>query len=124
MTKVESYEDLLVWQKAHKLVLKTYEVTKSFPAKEQFGLVLQLWRSLVSVPANIAEGFNRYHLKEYLQFLNIAKGSLGEGEYYIRLAKDLGYISEDEFQSLYKHCNEVGRMLSGLLKSLKKCNCE
>jgi len=105
-------------------VLKIYEITKRFPANEQFGLVLQLRRSAVSVPANIAEGYNRYHLKEYLQFLNVAKGSVDEAEYYTRLAKDLGYISLDDFQSIYKQCNEVGKMLSGLLKSLKKCNCE
>ncbi|MFA5881380.1 MAG: four helix bundle protein, partial [Eubacteriales bacterium] len=78
MSKIESYEDLMVWQKAHELVLNIYEITKTFPANEQFGLTIQLRRCIVSVPANISEGSNRYHLKEFIQFLNVAKGSIGE----------------------------------------------
>lgn len=123
MSKIDKYEDLVVWQKAHELVLGIYEITKQFPAAEQFGLTIQLKRAAVSVPANISEGSTRQHTKELIQFLYIAKGSLGETEYYVRLAKDLGYLTNDKYCKLTDKCDEISRMIAGLINSLKKKGC-
>lgn len=120
MSKIESYEDLIVWQKAHRFVLRIYQITQKFPVKEQFGLTLQLRRAATSIPANISEGSKRQYTKELIQFLYIAKGSLGESEYYIRLAKDLQYISSEEYSSLYNNSDEIGRLIAGLIQSLKR----
>lgn len=120
MSKVESYEDLLVWQKAHEFVLNIYEITGGFPDKERFSLIQQLQRAAVSIPANISEGSNRQYTKELIQFLYIARGSLGESGYYIRLAKDLGYLSEEQFKALRYKVEEIGKMISALINSLKR----
>ena len=82
---------LKVWQKAHKVVLKVYKMTSSFPKEEKFGLVQQMRRSCVSVPANIAEGFKKKGLKDKANFYNIAQGSLEEFKYYLLLSNDLGF---------------------------------
>lgn len=94
---IESWKDLEVWEKAHQMVLEVYKVTKKFPSVERFRLVDQLCRASVSVPTNIAEGKGRNSLKEYLQFLSIAKGSLEETKYLVLLSKDLGYIDERKY---------------------------
>jgi four helix bundle protein len=112
------FKDLLVWQKAFALTLEVYEATKAFPKEEQYGLVSQLRRAAVSIAANIAEGYERQHRKEYLQFLGIAKGSLGEVETYLLLIKELKYIQETEFISLENRRSEIGRLLRGLIRSL------
>ena len=91
---------------------------KKFPKLEIYGLISQLQRAAVSVPANIAEGYERNHRKEYLQFLFIAKGSLGEVETYLLLAKDLGYISDSDFRTVDARRQETSKMLQGLIKSL------
>jgi len=91
MEKSGNYSDLIVWQKAHNLVLEIYKITKQFPKEELFGLTSQLRRAAISVPANIAEGFARIGTKDKLRFYNIAAGSLNEVGYYILLAKDLNY---------------------------------
>lgn len=119
MGKSQGYEDLLVWQKAHKFVLNVYSVSSRFPTDEQFGLRHQLRRSAVSIPANICEGSKRHYTKEFIQFLHVAKGSLGESEYYILLAKDLGYMALTEYNEMHNQCDEIGRMLAGLINSLK-----
>lgn len=119
MNKINSYEDLFVWQKAHKLVLSIYEMTKLFPTNEQFGLTSQLRRAAISIPANIAEGHGRNHIKEYIQFLFISCGSLNEVRYYIRLSKDLGYITENNYSLLLPDATEVDKMLNALIKSLR-----
>ena len=86
-----SYEDLEVWQRAMDLVVDCYDLTRSFPQTEQFGLTAQLQRAAVSVPANIAEGQARRHTREFLRYLTIARGSLAELETHIQIAKRLGY---------------------------------
>ena len=111
--KVKGFEDLKVWQRSHELVLGVYKVTQQFPNEEKFGLTSQIRRSAVSVAANIAEGSKRQHLKEYIQMLYIAQGSLSETTYYLLLAQDLKY------QELFDQSGEIGRMLSGLINSLK-----
>ncbi len=115
---LRNYTELKVWQKAHELVLKIYKETKNFPQEEKFSLVNQLRRSAVSIPANIAEGYGRKHIKEYIQMLYISQGSLEETKYYLLLSKDLGYINENAYFLLFELSQEIGRMLRGLIKSL------
>lgn len=115
------YEDtskLIVWQKAHELVLKIYEVTKNFPKDEQFGLTSQIRRAAVSIPSNIVEGKARGSNKDYNRFLMIARGSLEEVKYQMLLARDLKYIDEVIYKEIYRSMDEVGRLLGGLIKKL------
>jgi four helix bundle protein len=114
----EGFKKLAVWQKAYNLVLDIYRFSQTFPDSERYGLTSQIRRAAVSVPANIAEGSERQHKKEFLQFLSIARGSLGEVETYLLLAKDLGYINGDKFNDLDDQRKETGRILRGLYKSL------
>lgn len=117
---LRTYRELKVWQKAHDLVLKIYRETEIFPAIERFGLTSQLRRSVVSVPANIAEGYARRNIKEYVQMLYIAQGSLEETKYYILLSYDLKYLRDKPYKELEDLSEEVGKMLRGLIKSLEK----
>lgn len=114
--KLERFEDLMVWQKAHQLALQIYRVTAQFPADEKFGLVSQMRRAAVSVPANIAEGFKKRSGKDKANFYNIAQGSLEELRYDLILARDLGYATETE--PLAAITEEIGRMLHGLIKAV------
>ncbi|MBE0433178.1 four helix bundle protein [candidate division WOR-3 bacterium] len=114
--KVKSFEDLIVWQKAHQLVLEIYKITDDFPSEEKFGLVSQMRRAVVSVPANITEGFRKRGIKDKLNFYNIAQGSLDELNYYIILSKDLGYMQANK--RLLEQIKEVAKLLSGLIKSI------
>jgi len=91
----KTFQDLLVWQKAHALVLGIYRTTASFPKHETFGLCSQMQRAAVSVPANIAEGFKRRGRADKARFMNIAQASLEECRYFLILAQDLGYASTD-----------------------------
>ena len=116
----QSYRDLVVWQKSMRLVTETYLVTESFPKSEMFGLTSQLRRAVISVPSNIAEGQGRDSTKEFLHHLSIAYGSLMEVETQIQIAVNLSYIQQSEADKLADKCAEVGRLLNGLLRSLKK----
>ena len=122
MDKIRKYEDLIVWRKARDLVLQVYRVTKQFPKEERFGLVQQLRRSAASVATNIAEGFGRYHTKEFINFLYISRGSLYETEYSLSLSYDLKFISLQGYSGMKNLSLEVGRMLNGLIRSLKNTN--
>jgi four helix bundle protein len=115
--KIERFEDLEVWKKAHKMVLETYRVTKDFPGEERFGLVPQRRRAAISIAANIADGFKKRTLKDKSNFYNISQGSLEELRYYFILSADLGY-SKDNKSVIYLF-EEVGRMLHGLIKSIQ-----
>lgn len=115
-----TWENLLVWQKAHKLVLEVFKLTSSFPESEKWGLTNQLRRSIVSVPANIVEGKSRNTDKEMLHFLHIARGSLEESRYYILLASDLSYISSEERKIFLDYCSEVSFLLNKLIKAVRK----
>jgi len=117
LVKAEKFEDLEVWRKAHKLVLEIYKITRGFPSEEKFGLVSQMRRSAVSIPANISEGFKKRTLKDKTNFYNIAQGSLEELRYYLILAKDLNYVTEN--QELLNSSDEIGRMLYSLVKSIQ-----
>ncbi len=116
----KSFTDLLVWQKAHKLTLFIYQLTKNFPKDEVFTLTSQFRRAAISISANIAEGFKRIGKQDKLRFYNIAQGSLEECKYFSILAKDLKYISEDEFASLSNSYNEVSYLLSSYCGAITK----
>jgi four helix bundle protein len=113
----QSFQDLKVWQKAHQLVLEVYKVTRSFPAEERFGLVSQMRRAAVSIPANIAEGFARRGIKDKLNFYNISNSSLEELKYYLILSEDLKYLPSKE--RIWLEAEEVGRMLASWSEPLR-----
>jgi len=114
------FTDLRVWQEAHRLVLDVYGTTKRFPADERFGLTSQMRRSVVSVPANIAEGARRKYPAEYARILNIGEGSLAETEYFIMLARDLRYLSEPDSYRQLDQVGSVGRMLDALRRRVEQ----
>ncbi|KJS19415.1 MAG: hypothetical protein VR72_18765 [Clostridiaceae bacterium BRH_c20a] len=117
---IKSFEDLRIWKEAHALAKEIHQMVKKYPPEEKYEIVPQLRRSSVSVPANIAEGHEREHTKEYIQFLNIAKGSLGETRYYIILSFELGYISEEEYTTLNCRCKILLKMIGSLINKLKQ----
>lgn len=114
----KGFRGLKAWQKAYNLALEIYKITRYFPKTEVYGLTSQIQRAAISVAANIAEGYERNHRKEYIQFLMIAKGSLGEVETYLLFAKDLGYIVSEKYIIMEEQRQEVGKVLRGLIKSL------
>jgi len=114
----KGFKQLTVWQKAYELTLSAYKASRAFPKSEIYGLASQLQRAAASVPANIAEGYERNHRKEYVQFLHIAKGSLGEIETYLLLSRDLGYLSQDAYQDIDEKRQVTSKLLKGLIKSL------
>jgi len=114
---IERFEQLEVWQVAHLLVLGVYKATLALPSDEKFGLVSQMRRAAVSVPANIAEGFKRRGQQDRAHFYNMAEASLEESRYYFILCRDLGY--KVEFEVMAKQADQVSRMLHGLIKSVK-----
>jgi four helix bundle protein len=116
--EVKGFRTLAAWRKAYELTLVIYKLSRTFPREETYALCSQLQRAAVSVPANIAEGYERKGKKEYLQFLHIAKGSLGEVETYLLLARDLGYINEELYCSTNDIREETARILRGLIRSL------
>jgi four helix bundle protein len=118
VNKIAGFRELKVWQRAYELTLDLYRITRKFPKAEIYGWTSQLQRSAVSVPANIAEGYERNHRKEYVQFLFIAKGSLGEFETLLLLARDLGYMTVEDFDHVNVKRQDTMKMLQGLIKSL------
>lgn len=113
----KSFKDLIVWQKAHDLVLSVYAVSKSFPKEELFALTSQIRRSAVSVAANIAEGFKKKGVLDKKRILNIAQGSLSETQYYLILISDLQYANVTD---LIMKSSEVGRLLESYKNAIKK----
>lgn len=110
-----TFEDVLLWQKAHAWVLEVYKTTANFPKHELFGLTSQFRRAAVSVPANFAEGFKKRGKADKLRFYNIAQGSLEECRYYLILSRDLGYA---DTQVLVEQLDEVGRMLNAYIQAI------
>lgn len=110
-----NFQQLIVWQKAHELVLAIYRVTSLFPRSELFGLTAQLRRAAVSVAANIAEGYCRVSRAEKARFFNMAQSSLEEVRYYLLLVRDLNYIDEPE---LLIRVEEVSKLLQGYWQAL------
>ena len=116
---VQSYRDLVAWNKAMELVTEIYRATNNFPKEELFGLMSQLRRAAVSIPSNIAEGKGRLSKGEFQQFLGNARGSLAEVETQILIAQNLNYLNEAEANNLLTKVEEVGKVLNGLLSAVK-----
>lgn len=112
------FRELVVWQKAHRLTLELYKVTRAFPREEQYGLSSQIRRSAASIGANIAEGCGRGTARDFARFVQIALGSGSELEYHILLAADLGLIDAQTHDELQTSLIDVKRMLSGLVRRL------
>ncbi len=119
MATSKQFSDLNVWQESHKLALLVYRVTQHFPKDEQFGLTNQVRRASVSVPSNIAEGFNRISLKEKIQFYSISLGSVSEVQSQILLSKDLGYLNLEEAKEVANLTEIIHKQLVGLIKALR-----
>ena len=115
----QSFRDLIVWQKAHEFVLRTYQLTKGFPRDEQFCLVPQFRRAAISIPANIVEGFKKRGLADKNRFFNTSQGSLEECRYYLVLGNDLGY---GDCIALEPAIEEVSRLLVGYAKGVARNN--
>ena len=117
---IDTYRDLVAWQRAMELVTAVYRASAAFPKREVYGLSSQLRRSAVSVPSNIAEGKGRHSKREYVMFLYRARGSLLEAETQLEIAMNLEYIPREMFESLYEQCASVGRALHGLITSIER----
>lgn len=122
LSKIKSYRDLLVWQKAHRLVIKIYVLTRKFPREELYCLVSQMRRAAISVASNIVEGSSRRTRKDFSNFLITALGSLNELEYQVMLSIELGYITSSEAEEIQPLLEEIGRMLNGLINSIRNSN--
>lgn len=119
MDKIRTFTDLKAWQEGHRLVICIYELTKNFPKDEVYCLVSQMRRAAISITSNIAEGFGRQGYKEKIQFYYLAQGSLTELKNQILVAKDVGYINNEELNSAAQKANDTHKILQGLITSSK-----
>lgn len=108
-----------MWQSGHDLVIFVYKITKTFPREELFGLVSQMRRAAVSVTSNIAEGFGRQSFKEKIQFYHLAYGSLVELQNQFLIARDVGYLSLEEFRTLSPKTDDTAKLLRALISKSK-----
>jgi len=115
-TPARSFQDLLVWQKAHSLVLQVYRLTRELPKEEIYGLTSQFRRAAISIPANIAEGFRKRHRPDKLRYMNIAQGSLEECRYYALLTSDLDYA---DAKPLVGAIEDVSKMLQSYIAAIR-----
>lgn len=122
MASFKTFEEILAWQKARLLTKEVYLLTNTGKFEKDFSLKDQVRRSCVSVMANIAEGYDRRGDKEFVRFLNISKGSLAEVKSHLFVAFDVGYIDESTNRKLGDEIDEVGRLISGLIRYLKTNN--
>lgn len=120
MYREEGFKSLVVWQKAYQFTLDIYKLTSKFPKEELYGLTSQLRRAAYSIPLNIAEGYTRSGNKEFLQFLTISRGSSAEIETLLLLARDLHFISVEEYQIFESNRKEITKVLQGLINSVRK----
>jgi four helix bundle protein len=118
--EISSYRDLDVWKQSRLLVKNVYQLSKSFPKEEQFGLTNQLRRAAISVPSNIAEGSGRNHSKDSIQFFFIARGSLYEIETQLIIAFDLEYISDSQLHEVLEHIARCKKLLNGFINYFQK----
>ena len=116
---MQNYKDLKVWEKAHFFTLEVYKESKPFPKEELYTLTSQLRRAASSIPANIAEGCGKNSKNDFANFLNIALGSANEADYFLLLARDLDYLSEDPYGRLNHLVNEVKAMLISLINKVR-----
>lgn len=115
---MDSYQDLIVWQKSMQLVKEVYTLVKTMPKEEQFALSDQMRRAVVSIPSNIAEGYGRNSTNDYIRFLNIARGSKYELDTQIQICVMLNYISKEKAATALELSEEIGRMINALIKKL------
>lgn len=120
LNKIQSFTDLIAWKKAHVLAVDIYKTTESFPEKEKYSLIDQIRRASISISSNIAEGFSRQSKKEKIQFYYTAKGSLTELQNQLLVARDVGYLPKEKFNTLANKTVEVSKLISGLIKSLRR----
>lgn len=117
--KIKKFTDLSVWKEGHKLVLSIYNITKKFPKDEMFGLTSQMRRAAVSITSNIAEGFSRQSYKEKLQFYSISQGSITELQNQLLVARDVDYLSKEDFKKVADESVIVNKLINGFIKSTK-----
>lgn len=122
MTYIKSYKELIVWQKSILLVKEIFLLTMKFPKSELYGLVSQMRRAAISIPSNIAEGYGRRYIKEYLQFYSIAFGSSLELETQLVISKELSFVSDEDFARANKLLDEVCRMLNTMITKMEQKN--
>jgi len=116
--KVRGFRDLEVWQRGKGIALAIYQATARFPQGELYGMVAQMRRAAVSIPSNVAEGFNRFHNRDYRRFLFVALGSCGELETQVEISCDLGYLDTVSRTHLLEELDHESRMLRNLVKKL------
>jgi four helix bundle protein len=114
------YFNLNVWKKAYRMGLKIYEITEKYPKEERYGLSSQMKRASVSIVGNMAEGYSRTTLSDYIHYITIAIGSCNELEVYLMFSKDLKFIDNNDYNNIKPKQEEVLKMLLGLRKSLEK----
>jgi four helix bundle protein len=119
MARIQSHRDLIAWQLAYSLGLTIYRASKHFPKDELYGLTSQIRRAVVSIASNIAEGYGRNSKQDYVRFLNMARGSLYEVDTQLSFAKDFQYMDHSTFEGIQGQLDEAGRVLTGLIRSLK-----
>jgi four helix bundle protein len=119
---MQDFKKIMVWEKSHKLTLDIYKATKSYPKEEMFGLISQIRRAVVSIPANIAEGCGRGSNADFARFLIVAMGSASELEYHLLLSFDLGFLNITIYEDFRKRSEEIKKMLSSFLKKLRTDN--
>jgi len=117
--KIKSFMDLDAWKEGHRLVILIYRITKQFPKEEIFGLTSQMRRAAVSITSNIAEGFSRQSYKEKSQFYSISQGSVTELQDQLLIAKDVEYLSDENFNNTFEQSIKVHKILNGLIKKSK-----
>jgi four helix bundle protein len=120
MAKIDRFEDLVAWQKARELVKEVYTITGTRQLSKDFGLRDQIQKAAVSIMANIAEGFERYRLAEFHQFLSVAKASCAELRSHFYVALDVGYLDQASFDNLQGTATESARLIGALRASLRK----
>ena len=117
---MRDFKGLMVWQRAHRLMVNVYRATEAFPSRERFGLTDQIRRASISIPANIAEGCGRRSQRDLARFLQISVGSANELEYHLLLARELGYLETDSHSVFNTDPGEVRQMLSSLIRKVSK----
>lgn len=117
---ITNFTDLEAWQVGHALVLDTYRVTKTFPKDERFGIIDQIRWAAISITANIAEGWGRFHFADSIRFYYQARGSLAEVQNFLILSHDLGYLSDSDFHRLFDESERCLKVLNGLIRSVDR----
>jgi four helix bundle protein len=117
--KIKEFTDLKAWHEGHRLVVLVYKTIKKYPREETYSLIDQMRRAASSITANIAEGFGRQGYKEKIQFYYIAQGSLTEVKNQLLIARDVGYLNDENFQTLSSQANEAHKLLQGLITKSK-----